>query len=99
MVVSSQGGIEDVCTHSALAIAAGATDGLARNDLYEYKYEGLHEWALWAGISYSTNTLGGAYRYGGTGWYSWFYRIQGKYAELPVKQTGSMPSSSDVLCR
>ncbi|EFH7843626.1 hypothetical protein GJ336_19710 [Escherichia coli] len=99
VVVSPYAGIENICTSSALAIAAGATDGLARNDLYEYKYNGLHEGALWAGISYSPNTLDGAYRYGGTGRYTWVHIIQGQYAEQPLKQTGSMPSSSDVLCR
>ncbi|TGC05338.1 hypothetical protein CRG93_25595 [Escherichia sp. E2593] len=99
VIVSPYAGIENVCINSAEAKALGSNDGLARNDLFNWDYDGLHEGALWAGISYLPNTLDGAYRYGGTGRYSWVHIIQGVYADSPLKQTSSVPSPTDVLCR
>ena len=98
--VSSYGGIETVCRSSPAAIAAGSREGLQRNALLAWGYQGLHEGALWAGVSYVKNTLDGAYRYPtGGNRYSFVEVIQGEYAQSSPTKPYTVPSPTDVLCR
>ncbi|WP_426472855.1 hypothetical protein [Escherichia marmotae] len=99
VAISAYGGIEKYCRNSEAGKAAGSYDGLGRNNILYWDYDGLHEGALWAGVSYSKDTLDGAYGYGGTGRYNAVQIIQGTYAESPVLSTGRVPSPTDVLCR
>ena len=98
--VSPYGGIEAVCKSSPDAIAAGSREGLQRKAALAWGYQGLHEGALWAGVSYVKNTLDGAYGYPtGVTKYSFVEVIQGEWAQLSPTRPGSVPSPTDVLCR
>lgn len=98
--VSSYGGIESVCKSSADAIAAGSHEGLQRNAALAWGYQGLHEGALWAGVTYKNNTLDGAYGYPrGSGKYSFVEIIQGEWAQSPPTRVGGVSVPTDVLCR
>ena len=98
--VSPYSGIESVCIYSPDAIAAGAHDGLQRKAALAWGYQGLHEGALWAGVSYVKNTLDGAYGYPkGSGKYSFVEVIQGEWAQLSPTRPGSVSTPTDVLCR